>query len=163
MQELISAIPYDPSTHDHWAFLCGNDRYSLQKLYKLAFSTWHAPRSFSLLWKCQCTPRIKFFAWLVLVDRLNTEVMLRRRNFNIQGGWHCVLCHLQVDEDVEHLLFACPFAERCWMKIHIQWDLSLDIHNRIMQARQASPHSFFHGDGSYCSMGNLEISQCHYL
>ena len=29
------------------------------------------------------------------------------------------------------------------MKIHIQWDLSLDIHNRIMQARQASPHSFF--------------------
>ena len=74
MQELISAIPYDPATHDLW----GNDRYSSQKLYKLAFSTLDAPRSFSLLWKCQCTPRIKFFAWLVLVDRLNTKVMLRR-------------------------------------------------------------------------------------
>ena len=143
LQDLISAIPYDTTENDHWSFVWGNDKYSSQKFYKLAFSTLDVPRSFSLLWKCQCTPRIKFFPWLVLVDRLNTKTMLRRKNCNMQGGLHCVLCHLRTDEDIEHLFFVCPFAVRCSAKIHIQWDLALDIHDRILQARHVSPHSFF--------------------
>ena len=143
MQETLSIIPYDPNANDHWAFLWGNDRYSSQKLYKLAFATMDVPRTFSLIWKCQCTLRVRIFAWLILVDRLNTRVMLRRCNFHIQGGYNCVFCHLGVDEDVDHLLFACPFAERCWRKLHVHWNLSLDIHARIMQARQASSYSFF--------------------
>jgi len=86
MQETLSIIPYDPNANDHWAFLWGNDRYSSQKLYKLAFATMDVPRTFSLIWKCQCTPQIRVFAWLVLVDRLNTRVMLRRRNFTFKEG-----------------------------------------------------------------------------
>ena len=57
----------------------------------------------------------------MLVDRLNTRVMLRRRNCNIQTGVHCVLCQSGIDEDVDHLLFGCPFARRCWLKLQIQW------------------------------------------
>jgi hypothetical protein len=30
------------------------------------------------LWKSKCTPRVKFFGWLVLVDRLNIRNMLKR-------------------------------------------------------------------------------------
>ena len=50
--------------------------------------------------------------------------------------------YLGVEEDVDHLLFACSFATRCWQKLHIQWDLSLDIHSRIMQAKDSSPLLF---------------------
>ena len=57
----------------------------------------------------------------MLVDRLNTRVMLRRRNCNIQTGVHYVLCQSGIDEDVDHLLFGCPFARRCWLKLQIQW------------------------------------------
>jgi len=109
----------------------------------MAFSCIPAPYTFSWIWKSQCTPRIKVFAWLMFVDRLNTRSMLRRRNFNLQSGHNCVLCQLGTEEDITHLLFACPFAVRCWYKLNIVWDLSLEIHTRIMHAKNLSPHSFF--------------------
>lgn len=55
----------------------------------------------------------KFFFWLVLRDRLNTRAMLRRRHMHLPD-YHCVLCHCNVDEDLAHLLFHCPFAAACW-------------------------------------------------
>jgi len=144
MQDLISTIDYLPNSDDNWTFIWGNANYSSKKIYNLAYSTIEAPRTFSLLWKSQCTPRIKVFAWLLLVDRLNTRVMLRRRkrrNFNIQSGVACVL--LRSEEDINHLFFACSFAARCWQKLQIHWDLLLDIHARILHARAASQLSFF--------------------
>jgi len=113
LQDLLSDITYEPEENDRWSFIWDNDKYSSKKLYTLAFSTMHAPITFSWMWKSQCTLRIKVFAWLLLVDRLNTRVMLRRRNFNIQTGIECVLYDTGIDEDVDHLLFACPFATRC--------------------------------------------------
>ena len=135
LQDLLTSITYDPGTNDQWSFIWGNNKYSSKKFYNLVFSTLEAPKTFSWLWKSQCTPRIKFFAWLMLVDRLNTRVMLRRRNFNIQTGTLCVLCTVGVDEDIDHLLFACPFAASYWAKLQIHWDLTLDIHRRIIQAK----------------------------
>jgi len=143
LQNLLSTVTFDPNSKDSWSFIWGNDKYSAKKLYNLAFSSVQAPRTFSWLWKSQCTPRVKIFAWLVLVDRLNTRVMLRRRNFNLQTGVNCELCSSGVEEDADHLLFACPFAARCWHKLQIQWDLSLDIHSRIVQAKNSSSYSFF--------------------
>ena len=69
--------------------------------------------------------------------------MLRRRNFNIQAGVNCVLCASGLEEDIYHLLFDCPFATRCWHKLQIHWDLTLDIHDRIPQAKDAFMLSFF--------------------
>ena len=34
------------------------------------------PAVFRLVWKSKVTPRIKFFAWLILLDRLNMKNML---------------------------------------------------------------------------------------
>ena len=143
LQNLLSIVTYDPDSNDSWSFIGGNANYSAKKLYTVAYSTMQAPRNFSWLWKSQCTPRVKFFAWLMLLDRLNTRVMLRRWNFNLQMGVNCVLCSSGMDEDADHLLFACPFARRCWQKVQVQWDLSLDIHSRIVQAKNVSSHSFF--------------------
>jgi hypothetical protein len=46
-----------------------------------------------------------FFAWLLLVDRLNTRDMLRRRHKHLEEGYSCVLCSDQVDETSIHLFF----------------------------------------------------------
>ena len=160
LQDLLSDITYEPEENDRWSFIWDNDKYSSKKLYTLAFSTMHAPITFSWMWKSQCTLRIKVFAWLLLVDRLNTRVMLRRRNFNIQTGIECVLYDTGIDEDVNHLLFACPFATRCWQKLQIHWDLSLDTHLKIIQAKETSQLPFFHGHLSDRSLGNLEATKC---
>lgn len=38
-------------------------------------------------------PRVKFFTWLILLDKLNTKSMLARRNFNVQPNCLCVMCN----------------------------------------------------------------------
>jgi len=57
--------------------------------------------------------RIKFFAWLILVDRLNTKSMLKRRNMLAEEEVNCVMCNPGEEEDIDHLFFSCPFAQQC--------------------------------------------------
>ena len=124
-------------------FVGGNDSYSSQKVYKLAFEGLQVPRTFQWLWNSKCVPRIKFFAWLLMVDRLNTKTMLRRRHYNTQVGIFCVLCSHNSEEDIEHLFFCCPFAANCWLRLNIVWDLDLELHHRISQARSIFQHDFY--------------------
>ena len=44
------------------------------------------------------------------MDRLNTKDMVERRHWHIEDGISCVLCHLQVREDRDHLFFNYPFS-----------------------------------------------------
>jgi len=61
---------------DQRIFCWDSGLYTAAKLYKLAFLTMQTPAVFRLVWKSKVTPRIKFFAWLILLDRLNTKNML---------------------------------------------------------------------------------------
>jgi hypothetical protein len=94
------------------------------------------PNIFLLIWKCKITPRIKFFAWLIILDRLNTRNMLVRRHFNVQPDSLCVLCADREEETIAHLFFQCDFAKACWDKIGIIWNLNDDLHNVIERTRQ---------------------------
>ena len=51
----------------------------------------------------------------VMVDRLNTKTMLKRRNISSgdEDEPHCVTCNDEADEDIEHLFFTCSFARNC--------------------------------------------------
>jgi hypothetical protein len=55
----------------------------------------------------------KTFAWLLLVDRLNTRDMLQR-HWNTTDDTHCELCPLRAYEDRIHLFFQCNFSSRVW-------------------------------------------------
>jgi hypothetical protein len=81
--------------------------------------------------------------WLILVDRLNTKSMLRRRHLNIQDSDACVLCNTREVETIEHLFFDCPFAKDCWTAIHVDWDASFPLQDRFNQARLSSNLPFF--------------------
>ena len=113
LQEHLIGLPEPQYEDDVWSYIWGNGTYTSQRLYKLVLANTYAHLAFGWIWKAKCTPRIKFFAWLVLVDRLNTKDMLRRRHCNIQDDDLCVLCPLRVVEDLDHLLFFCTFSRRC--------------------------------------------------
>jgi len=76
------------------------------------------------------------FAWLILVDSLNTKNMLQRRNLHIQDDPICVMCDSKEKETIEHLFFECQFAKECWATINFVWDLSLPLLDRYTQARE---------------------------
>ena len=57
--------------------------------------------------------KFKMFGWLLLVDRLNTRNMLKRRHYVVlDNNYACMLCQNPPEEIVEHLFFSCPAARR---------------------------------------------------
>ena len=61
----------------------GSQQYYSRKFYAHVFASQRVHPSFSWVWKSKCIPRLKFLAWLILVNRLNTKTMLQLRNFNV--------------------------------------------------------------------------------
>ena len=115
----------------------------LDVFYWHAFSGVDAHPVYKMLWKSSCMPWVKNFAWLVLVDRLNTKTMLRRRHLNIQDDVLCVMCNTGMEEDIEHLFFDCPFAGQCWSSINFAWDSSLPLTESFSQKPPLLQHGNF--------------------
>jgi hypothetical protein len=107
--------------NDTWSYAWG-DNYTSSDFYKFCFKDITPHPSFLWIWKSKCVPKMKFFCWLVLSDRLNTRNMLRRRKFNISTGYECLLCDNPPEETIEHLIFTCPFSTECWDKIGFVWN-----------------------------------------
>jgi hypothetical protein len=142
LQMQLGSIEYDQEGVDTWKPIWG-DTYTSNKYYTYVFKGMESHSIFKVIWKCRCTPRIKFFAWLILVDRLNTKDMLQRRHLNVQGTTTCVMCTSGSLETLHHLFFECPFAQQCWSRIDISWDNSLDLLDRFMHARARHLIPFF--------------------
>jgi hypothetical protein len=78
-------------------------------------------------------PKIKFFAWLLLVDRLNTRDMLQRRNKHLEEGYLCALCPDLIQETSLHLFFECTSSAARWYATGIQWNLQINVTQMLMQ------------------------------
>jgi hypothetical protein len=130
LQNLLQQLEYDETLQDKWMPIWGS-RYTSKKYYSYVFKNVEAHPIFKIIWKSRCIPRVKFFAWLIFVDRLNTKDMLQRRNMQVQGTQACVLCDMGSLETLEHLFFDCPFAKECWQKIGVNWDTTLSLPDRF--------------------------------
>jgi hypothetical protein len=87
--------------------------------------------------------RVKFFAWLLLVDHLNTRDLLVRRHWNVTRDKHCVLCPTRTYEDRFHLFFECNFSQRVWNYLQIDWSHAQDIQASLAAAKQQFSQPFF--------------------
>jgi hypothetical protein len=117
------------SISDRWAFFLQNGVYSSMAFYKYAFSGLQVSVIFKKLWKSRCLNKQKVFAWLILVDRINTRDMMNRRHWVVTSGLDCAICGRSERETKEHLFFNCGFARRIWQILGIIWtpDASLTV------------------------------------
>jgi hypothetical protein len=111
--------------HDMWTYPWGQP-YTPIQYYKFCFREIKPHKSFLRLWKAKCTLRIKFFCWLVLSDRLNTRNMIKRRHFQLNSGYNCLMCASPLEETIEHMIFHCPFSITCWQELQMTWDADGD-------------------------------------
>jgi hypothetical protein len=142
LQAQLQDLPYDVDASDRWTPIWGS-HYTSRRFYSKVFKNMEAHPVFKVIWKSRCTPRVKFFALLILVDRLNTKNMLQRRNLHVQDDPICVMCDSGEEETIEHLLFECEFAKECWAAINIVWDISLPLLDTYTQARETHSIPFF--------------------
>ena len=86
------------------------------------------------IWKTKCMMKHKVFAWLFMMDSLNTWDMLVRRQCPIPDA-KCVTCQ-QERETNEHLFFSCNFSLLCWSALGISWNMSLNLADRLSTAER---------------------------
>jgi len=87
---------------DIWSYNNGHTTFSSHYAY-LHLVGHHNPHPvFHWLWNSFSQNKRKIFFWLLLNDRLNTRSLLCRKNMHLPS-YCCVLCHLNVEEDLTHL------------------------------------------------------------
>lgn len=72
------------------------------------------------LWKSKLPNKLKIFVWMVVQDRLQTGVNLKRRKWKCNKN--CRRCGLP--ETMDHIFFSCHIAKVVWFcfKEAMGWD-----------------------------------------
>ena len=139
IQDSLQHDRYDQEEEDNWLTV----GVTSCKFYRHVYDIVQAHPFYKILWKSRCIPRIKFFAWLVLVDHLNTKKVLTRRHIHVHNDDLCVLCNTRAEETIDHIFFDCPFSRSCWNSMNINWNSSLSLLDRFYEARQIHNLQFF--------------------
>jgi len=61
-------------------------------------------------------PKVQFFAWLLVQERIQCRANLLKKNV-VQDAT-CEVCQGDM-EDCDHLIFKCPFASSVWASLHV--------------------------------------------
>lgn len=122
---------------DTWTFIWGSPKYTSQLFYKLNFWSLSPPVTFGWIWGSKLNMKIKVFAWLLFMDRVNTRDLLDRKHcMPINATVLCSCCPQGVRETREHLFFFCDFSAQCWRVLVWSWSSNLEFH-RMIQSQSA--------------------------
>ena len=114
LQELIQNIQVQEDSKDSWHYMWGNSTYSSSKFYNFPYKHVSPPAPFLWIWRSKCCNKLRVFTWLLLMDRLNTRNILKRKKHKLEGNnYNCVLCNQNVEETALHVFFTCPFSQAC--------------------------------------------------
>lgn len=110
--ELTRSVMLDPLQPDRFVWKRSADgHYSVSSTYRAFFAGSTALLGARELWRARAPPKVKFFGWLALHNRLWTAA--RRKRHGMQDSEDCAFCG-QAPETVEHLILGCVFARQLW-------------------------------------------------
>lgn len=128
MQTIVTLFQPMTAVSDVWYYIWGKTVFKSTDYYRFFFREVQSHQVFVWLWKSKCTMKLKVFGWLLLNDRLNTRNMLKRRHYNIREDHNCLLCGLNIEETVQHMIFTWSFSRQCWTVLGIDW---IPFHGRL--------------------------------
>jgi hypothetical protein len=144
LQELSFQMRRNPLSvgNDSWVYVWGST-YTASKYYKHIYEHIQVIGLYRWIWKSSCIMKHKFFAWLLISDRLNTRDILKRRHWKVTDDTHCELCFARAYEHRMHLFFECNFSQRIWTYLQIDWLQGQDIQTAATRARSDFGKPFF--------------------
>jgi hypothetical protein len=103
---------FDENLEDTISWTLTEDgQYTAASAYKAQFFGATISNFRRSVWKTWAPPKVKFFAWLALQNRLWTADRLQKRGWPNNGN--CPLCSRNA-ESIDHLLLHCRFTQRLW-------------------------------------------------
>ena len=71
--------------------------------------------------------RVKFFAWSLSLEKINTSnVLQHKRPFHCLNPNRCVMCN-QDSESIPHLFLQCQYARYLWVKVYNEFGLDFEV------------------------------------
>jgi hypothetical protein len=141
LQALLENIELT-SRPDTWAYIWGNSNFSSAKAYKKLIGHRQVHPAFHWIWRSKCQMKHKIFFWLLLMDRIPTKDILRRRNMHLDS-YTCEMCILQRPETCAHLILRCNFAKACWASIGVSVATSTSTAQILNRMRRRLQVPFF--------------------
>jgi hypothetical protein len=80
MHHLIQQTHIPEEARDTLTYMWGKFYLCNQKNYHHPFQNIHPPKPFIWIWDSSCANKLRVFAWLLLMDRLNVKNILRRKS-----------------------------------------------------------------------------------
>ncbi|TVU44600.1 hypothetical protein EJB05_04045, partial [Eragrostis curvula] len=77
----------------------------------------HSCPFYMFAWKTPAPPKARFFAWLLIQERIQCRSNLYRKN--IVESATCELCH-NGEETADHLILRCPHSASSWSATGVQ-------------------------------------------
>jgi hypothetical protein len=129
----VSQVTFQEGQHDTiiWK-LTTSGRYSAASAYKAQFAGTTTIGYMGMVWEIWAPPKCKFFAWLILQNRVWTADCLATCGWPNCGN--CPLCN-SVPESAAHLLFQCTFSISLWTMVK-DWFQLQDFHPDAWQGFQ---------------------------
>ena len=143
LQSMLGGLNRTPGSKDIWFWKGTAKGYSPKLFYSHTFVSESFNPLAAWIWKSSCTMKIKVFAWMLIMDRLNTKDMVDRRHWHLEDGVNCVLCPLQTRETRDHLFFNCNFSVRVWNYLQIDWSSGDSMAHLVLNARRSFRKPFF--------------------
>nr|XP_040251774.1 uncharacterized protein LOC120968845 [Aegilops tauschii subsp. strangulata] len=143
LQSMLGGLIRAPGSKDIWFWKGTAKGYSPKLFYSHTFVSASFNPLAAWIWKSSCTMKIKVFAWMLIMDRLNTKDMVDRRHWHLEDGVNCVLCPLQTKETRDHLFFNCNFSVRIWNYLQIDWSSGDSMAHLVLNASRSFRKPFF--------------------
>jgi zinc-binding in reverse transcriptase len=132
--------------------------FTVNSTYKLLNNPGILNQTLNDLWALRLPPKIKFFIWLLLQNKLQTAQNLTRKNWPaIQS---CSMCNTGNQETTEHLFVSCPTA-RALHHSRLPIPIAIDSGTTVLIYREMVRGGWSNGTttlGCYC-MDNLGGTQ----
>ena len=93
LQSLMDIHNRAPGPKDVWFWHGTAKGYKPKMFYSHTFASESFNPLTSWIWKFSCTMKIKVFAWMLTMDRLNTKDMVERRHCSSRQSVPLILLH----------------------------------------------------------------------
>lgn len=115
LASLLSGVSLSDAADARTLPLCSKAGGKLKTaaLYKLCTFGGEVSRHADFVWRNSAPSRVKFFAWLLVQQRIQCRANLRRKGILDAAADVCPICG-EHSETAGHIMFTCRFARRFW-------------------------------------------------
>jgi len=98
LQEIIQSVQMTQTDKDQWHYIWGSSKYTSKSFYNHLYKDFHPPKPFLWIWKSRCRNKLRVFSWLLLMDRLNTRSLLKRKKNSRLMAITTIVSYVQLKE-----------------------------------------------------------------